>query len=100
MTTEMVRRIVTRFRPERIVLFGSRARGTAGWDSDVDLLVVMPANGSKRDQRLAIRMALHDIHIPKDILVVTPREWDIQRDIPGTLVWPARREGVVLYERP
>ncbi len=37
----MVRRIVHRFRPERIILFGSHARGDAGPDSDVDLLVVM-----------------------------------------------------------
>jgi predicted nucleotidyltransferase len=95
----MVKRIVDQFRPERIILFGSRARGTAERDSDIDLLVVMPVKGSRRDQRLAIRMALRDVSIPKDVLVVTPREWDIQRDIPGTLVWPARREGVVLYER-
>jgi predicted nucleotidyltransferase len=99
LTAEMVRRIVAQFRPERVVLFGSQARDDATWESDVDLLVVMPVNGSKRERRLAIQMALRDIHIPKDILVVTPREWDIQRSIPGTLVWPARREGVVLYER-
>lgn len=99
LTAEMVRRIVAQFRPERVVLFGSQARGDATSESDVDLLVVMPVNGSKRERRLAIQMALHDIHVPKDILVVTPREWDIQRGIPGTLVWPARQEGVVLYER-
>jgi len=37
---EMVRRIVRRFAPEKIILFGSHARGTAGPDSDVDLLIV------------------------------------------------------------
>ena len=40
--SEMVRRIVERFHPEKIILFGSYARGTAGPDSDVDLLVVLP----------------------------------------------------------
>lgn len=45
---EMVRRIVERFHPERIILFGSHARGTAGPHSDVDLLVVMQPHGSKR----------------------------------------------------
>ena len=40
--TTMVDRIVTRFEPSRVVLFGSHARGTAGKDSDADLLVVMP----------------------------------------------------------
>jgi len=41
----MVRRIVRQFRPERVILFGSHARGEAGPDSDVDLLVVMPVHG-------------------------------------------------------
>lgn len=42
---QMVLQIVKRFDPERIILFGSAARGEAGPDSDVDLLVVMPVNG-------------------------------------------------------
>jgi len=99
LTAEMVRRIVAQFQPERIILFGSQARGDATVDSDVDLLVVMPVNGSKRDLRLALQMALRDIHLFRDILVATPREWNVQKNIPGTIVWPARREGITLYER-
>jgi predicted nucleotidyltransferase len=95
----MVRRIAAQFRPERIILFGSQARGDATRSSDVDLLVVMPVNGSKRDLRVALQMALRDVHFPRDILVATPHEWNVQKNIPGTIVWPARREGVVLYER-
>jgi predicted nucleotidyltransferase len=95
----MVRRIVAQFHPERIILFGSQARGDATRNSDVDLLVVMPVNGSKRDLRLALQMALRDVHFPRDILVATPYEWSVQKNIPGTIVWPARREGIVLYER-
>src|SRR5204863_6693690 len=45
---EMVRRIADRFQPERIILFGSQARGTARPDSDVDLLIVLAPNGAKR----------------------------------------------------
>ena len=45
---EIVSRIVSRFKPEKIILFGSRGRGEAAPDSDVDLLVVMPVSGSKR----------------------------------------------------
>jgi predicted nucleotidyltransferase len=65
----MIRRIVKWFGPERIVLFGSHARGDAGPDSDVDLLVVMPVRGSKRNE------------------------------IAGTIEKPAAREGKVVYER-
>lgn len=94
---EMVRRIVEKFHPEQIVLFGSYARGDAGPDSDVDLLVVMPVQGSKRAMQLQVRLALHDIRLPKDIIVVTPDQFERQRDIPGTIVRPAFLEGKVLY---
>ena len=70
----MADRIVARFNPEKIILFGSHARGEGGQDSDVDLLVVMPVKGSKRKIRLNIRQALRDIHIPKDIIVSTPEK--------------------------
>ena len=56
----MVRRIVDHFEPEQIILFGSHARGAAGPDSDVDLLVVMPIEGSKRAKQIEIRVALHN----------------------------------------
>jgi len=95
----MVRRIVKRFDPEQIILFGSYARGEAHPDSDVDLLIVMPVEGSKREKRIEIRVALHDIPIPMDIIVVTPDEFERRRDIVGTIVRPAVREGKVLYAR-
>jgi predicted nucleotidyltransferase len=95
----MVRIIVSQFQPEKVVLFGSRARGDAARDSDVDLLVVMPVRGSKRERQLEVRIALHDVHFPKDIVVVTPEEWRSHQDIPGTIVRAAHLEGEVLYER-
>ncbi len=96
---EMVRRIVARFSPQRIILFGSHARGVAGPDSDVDLLVVMDCARSTREQVVEIRRALVDIRTPKDVVVVTPEYFDRYRDVIGTIVWPAIREGKVLYER-
>ena len=96
---EMVRRIVERFHPEQVILFGSYARGQAGPDSDVDLLVVMPVSGSKRDLQLQVRLAVNDIRLPKDIIVVTPDQVERQRDIPGTIIRPAFLEGKVLYAK-
>jgi predicted nucleotidyltransferase len=96
----MVRRIVERFDPERIILFGSHARGAAGPDSDVDLLVVMAIRGSKRDTQIEIRRALHDFRIPKDVVVTTPEDFAWRKEIPGTIERPAAREGKVLYARP
>jgi predicted nucleotidyltransferase len=96
---EMVRRIVAQFHPEKIVLFGSHARGMGGPDSDVDLLVVMRVKGSKRQARLAIRRSLHDIRVPKDIIVTAPGEFEWRKEIVGTIERPAAQEGQILYAR-
>ncbi len=95
----MVSRIVQKFQPERIILFGSHARGDGGPDSDVDLLVVMPVEGSKRQKAVEIGVALHDIRVPKDIIVTTPDAFAWRKEIPGTIERPADREGEVLYAR-
>ncbi len=96
---KMVRRIVRRFHPERVILFGSHARGEAGPDSDVDLLVVMPFKGLKHHKQVEIRVALHDIRIPKDIIITTPEDFAWRKDVVGTIEYPAVREGKVLYAR-
>ncbi len=95
----MVRRIVRQFQPERIILFGSHARGEAGPDSDVDLLVVVPAEGKKREKQLDIRRALRDFAVPVDIVVSTPEEFSWRQEIVGTIEYPAVKEGKVLYAR-
>jgi len=95
----MVKRLVEHFDPEQIILFGSHARGTASPDSDVDLLVVMPVSGSKRAKQVEMRVALHDIAVPKDIILVTPDQVERQRNVVGTLIRPALQEGKVLYVR-
>jgi len=98
--TEMVQRIVDGFGPQKVILFGSHARGLAGPDSDVDLLVVMAVDGSKRHQRVAIRSALNSMGLAKDIIVATPDEMERYQNLPGTLIRSAVRQGKVLYERP
>jgi predicted nucleotidyltransferase len=95
----MVRLIVAEFDPDQIILFGSHARGQAGPNSDVDLLVVMPVRGSKRAKQLEVRAALHDVQVPKDIVVSRPEEFQRRKDIVGTIEHPAAREGQVLYAR-
>lgn len=96
---EAVRRIVEGFAPEQIILFGSHARGTAGPDSDADLLVVMPVSGSRRRKAVEIDLALAEIGMPKDVIVVTPEEVERYRNVVGTIIYPALREGKVLYDR-
>ena len=95
----MLERIVNGFHPLRVVLFGSYARGEAGPDSDIDLLVVLPHVSDKRKVAVQIRRALTDIPAPKDIIVTSPEEIARRGHIVGTVLRPALREGKVLYER-
>jgi len=96
----MVKRIVKKFQPERVILFGSYARGDAGLDSDVDLLVVMRFDGAARDKELELRQALHDMLVPVDVIVTRPEDFAWRKDVIGTIEWPAAREGKVLYAHP
>ena len=96
---ELVNRIVERFRPEKIILFGSHARGTAGQDSDADILVVMPVKGSKRKKATEIDVALVGLDLPVDVIVITPEELERNKNQIGTIIYPALREGKILYEK-
>lgn len=96
---EMVRRIVSQFSPDKIILFGSHARGEAGPNSDVDLLVVMPVEGSKRQKATEIDVALADRTVPLDLIVVTPDDFERGRHEIGSILRPAVLEGRVMYDR-
>ena len=93
---EIVRRIVEVAQPERIVLFGSAARGTPGPDSDVDLLVVK--RGAHR-RKLAgeIYMRLIGVGRAVDVVVVTPEDIERFGDSPALVIESALREGKVIY---
>lgn len=93
------RRIIREFRPVRIVLFGSQARGEARSDSDLDLLIVLDEVENARTTRTAIRTALSDLPIDKDITVTTPQLIRDYGDLVGTLLLPALSEGITIYER-
>ena len=95
----MVDRIVGRFQPERVVLFGSQARGDATEWSDVDLLVVMPDGIDRRETAVEIHVALGDLPAAKDIVVTTPTHVAQRGHVIGTVLRPALREGKVLHER-
>ncbi len=91
-------RLVDGFAPNRIILFGSQARGTADDRSDVDILVVCSFEGKRRHLMLEMDRALRGLRLARDIMVLTPEEFERDRHIPGTIARPAWREGKVLYE--
>ncbi len=101
---QMTAAIVESADPEQVILFGSRARGDAGMDSDIDLLIVEAEPfGPDRDRGVVetrLWRALAKFHVPKDILVYSRDEVDYWRDSLNHVLARALREGRVLYERP
>lgn len=91
--------IVERFQPERIILFGSYANGTATEDSDVDLVVVLDTDGNLLDETAEVRMAVRHFRVPKDILVRTPQVFEHERQIGWSVFGQAERHGRLLYAK-
>lgn len=95
---EIVRQIAALIHPTRLILFGSRARGEAAESSDVDLLVLVDTDRSRREIANRIDLALADRNFALDLVVMTPEQFDRQKGVVGTLARQASLEGKVLYD--
>ncbi len=95
---EALRRIIERFRPLRVYLFGSRAWGRVRRDSDYDLLVVVDDSADERRLAGEMTMALWGLPAAFDILVRTRSWWEEWSDTPCSLEEQIAEEGVVLYD--
>jgi len=100
----MAQALVDEADPEQVILFGSRARGDSGPDSDVDLIVVeREPFGTRRNRRAEMHRldnALRSFPVPSDVLVYSLDEVEYWRDSINHVLARALREGVVLYTRP
>ncbi len=97
---QITKRIVEAFNPRRIVMFGSRARGEARPDSDVDLMIEMETDLSPPRRAMAIDALFGLRGWAMDVLVYTPREVEEQRRYRNSLLRIIEAEGKVLYEQP
>jgi len=96
---EITRRIVAVAQPERIILFGSRARGDHRPDSDIDLLVVMKRIEDRGKMMVGIRNAIGEVGYGVDVVVYNPQEVRERADWDSSVISWALREGKQLYER-
>ncbi len=98
---DVLERVVERFDPLKVILYGSLARGEANYDSDIDLLVVFEhvEPEDKRGLTVGIRRSLAGIPVPVDVIVADVDEIDRRGHVVGTVLRPALREGEILYER-
>jgi predicted nucleotidyltransferase len=100
---EILKAVLETSDPDRIILFGSAARGEAGPDSDVDLLVVERESsfqGGRRSEASRIRRSLWRFPLPIDILLFTPEEVEKWKDATNHVIARSLREGRVIYDRP
>jgi uncharacterized protein len=95
---EIVRRVLSVARPDRIILFGSAATGEMTKDSDIDLLVVAPIPKNRHEERLKIADAIGDIEYPVDVILIASERFEATKDIIGGVAYPAHKYGRVLYE--
>ena len=92
--------IAARFNPERVILFGSFARGQASEESDVDLLVEVHQDERAKGRGNPIHRALAEgFLVPTDVIIRTSSSVSKHRDNPYSVVYQALREGVVLYDK-
>ena len=100
---EMVDTIVREADPDTVILFGSRARGDARADSDVDLLIVerepFGPHHSRRHETARLYLALRKLPLSKDLLLYSRDEFERLKDSPHHIIGRANREGRVLHAR-
>ncbi len=94
---EIVRRVLTVAKPDKIILFGSAAAGGMTRDSDIDLLVVEPDPGDRRAESVRIGDALRGPGYPFDVIVIGTEWFEDSKDVIGGIAYPASRHGRDIY---
>lgn len=95
---EIVQRIVDVAHPDRIVLFGSAARGAMTHDSDIDLLIVKDDPGDRLTEYVRIRRSLRGLERPFDIILISTAWYEETKDVIGGVAYPAHKHGRTIYE--
>jgi len=95
---EIVKRLVSVSQPQKVILFGSYARGTPTQHSDLDILVVEKLVPSRFKEMIRLRRALRGLAFPIDILVISEEEFQNRSSIPSTVYYWAKKEGKILYD--
>jgi len=94
---EIVRRVVESASPDRIILFGSAARGAIGPHSDIDLLVIKSGVPHRRKLAQQIHLTMFGIGMPVDIVVATPEDVGDAQNVAGSILATALEEGIQVY---
>jgi uncharacterized protein len=94
---EIVHRVLSVARPDRIILFGSTATGRMTKDSDIDPLVIEPSPANTRERSVEIRDAVGNIGYPVDVIVMRTERFERTKQVIGGIAFPANKYGRVIY---
>jgi uncharacterized protein len=97
--SEIVKKIASGYNPEKIILFGSYASGTAVEDSDIDIFVIKDSVLPRPQRTMQLRRMLLGSQIPMDLIVYTPSEVDKEKDEKYSFVYEVLNSGKTVYER-
>jgi len=95
---EIIRRVLTVGRPDKIILFGSAAASQMSRDSDIDLLIVEPDPEDRRKESVRFREALRGLGYPFDVIVISTEWFEESKGVIGGIAYPANKYGKVIYE--
>jgi predicted nucleotidyltransferase len=95
---EIISRVLSVARPDRIIVFGSAATDSMSPDSDVDLLVLERVQPDVRSESVRIRRSLRGLGMPFDVIVMTTQRFEETKDIIGGVAYPAQKYGRAIYE--
>jgi len=85
--------------PDTIILFGSRARGTAREDSDFDICILKNSISDKRKTERSLYRALYSVGVPVELVVETPESFNEFKDNPHLIYREIARYGKIVYEK-
>ena len=95
---EIVNRVLSVTKPDRIILFGSAAAGKMTRDSDIDLLVVSPAPANTIEERVQLHRSLRGLGLPVEVFIIGAEKFEESKNIFGGIAYPAHKYGRVIYE--
>jgi predicted nucleotidyltransferase len=95
---EIVRRVLSVTKPDRIILFGSAATGRMSRDSDIDLLILEATPENPRKESVRVRRSLGSLGFPFDVIVMATEWFEESKNVIGGLAYPAHKYGKVIHE--
>ena len=97
--SEIIDKITSEYKPAKIVLFGSYAKGSARTDSDLDFIIVKNTDTPKTKRSAELRMLLLGSLVPLDLKIYTPAEFDAESSDRFSFLHNALKGSKVVYER-